>query len=97
MNGSWIIHVLALINVAVFYFFIKKNPEFGKWGKGFWFVLMAFTLFLYVRTVFARWISVPGSWDDLVFGVLFAFAAYAMLSAMGSTWLYLLYKRRKNK
>ncbi len=88
MSGSWIIHGLVITVVVVFCFFIKNNPEFGKWGRGFWIALLTMTLSLYVRSVFARWISVSGSGDDLVFGVLFAFAAYAMLSAMSSTWLY---------
>ena len=97
MNFPWFYHILIITVILTFLLFIKLNKELGKWGRGFWFVLLLADLYLYGRTIFAQWFPVSGSWDDLVYGVFFAFASYALLTAMVTTGLYMLYKRRKNK
>jgi hypothetical protein len=94
MNASWVIHIIFFAILIVFILFLKFNPELKKWGRGFWIVLWLVNVFFYLRTIVARLFSVPGSWDDLVFGLMFVFASYAMAAAMSSTWLYLLYKRK---
>lgn len=94
MNASWLIHILFLLVLVILILFLRFNPQLGKWGRGFWISLWLLNSFMYIRAIFARLLPVPGSWDDLVFGLMFAFTSYAMLAAISSTWLYLLYKRK---
>jgi hypothetical protein len=94
MNASWVIHIVFLAILIVFILFLKFNPELGRWGRGFWIVLWLVNMFLYLRTLFVGWFPASGSWNDLVFGLMFVFGSYAMAAAMSSTWLYLLYKRK---
>ncbi|PKM64774.1 MAG: hypothetical protein CVU96_01075 [Firmicutes bacterium HGW-Firmicutes-20] len=94
MNASWLIHILFLIVLIILILFLRFNPQLGKWGRGFWVGLWLLNSFLYIRTVMARLFPAPGSWDDLVFGLFFVFTSYALLAAISSTWLYLLYKRK---
>lgn len=95
MNFPWFYHILIIAVILTFLLFIKLNKELSKWGRGFWFVLLLSDLYLYGRTIFAQWFPVSGSWDVLVYGVFFAFASYALLTAMVTTGLYMMYKRKQ--
>lgn len=95
MNFPWFYHLLIIMVILTFSLFIKFNKELGVWGRGFWVVLLFADVYLYVRTIFAQWFPVSGNWDDLVYGLFFAFASYALLTAMFTTGLYMLYKRKQ--
>lgn len=93
MNYQWFldIHVLFLVVSVSLILFLRLNPELGKWGRVFW--VAEITGFLYI-TIYAKSYPASGSWDDIVFGLMFAFATYAMLTTLVSRWLYLFYIKR---